>query len=119
MIKLPFPIPISIWIGLLFLNTLALVCLYLVPLTILFSLGDYNSFNAIHSLVIISFVSIISGYVPSPGGTGGQEYIFTLLFGAYLTNPLLSSLMILWRFITYYFPMIIGALLFNFNRKKI
>lgn len=107
------------FIKMLFLNTLALVCLYLVPLTILFSLGDYNSFNGIQSLVIVTFVSIISAYIPLPGGTGGQEYLFTLLFGLYVTNPLLGSLMILWRFITYYLPMVIGAFVFNFSRKKI
>ena len=105
------------FIKLLSLNILALICLYLVPLTILFSLGD-NSFGTIESLVIVTFVSIISCYIPSPGGTGGQEYVFTLLFGTYLTNPLLGSLMILWRFITYYLPMIVGAIVFNFNRRK-
>lgn len=106
------------FLKLVLLNSLALFCLYIVPLLVLFSLRDYTSFNGLEAIVIISFVSLISGYIPLPGGTGGQEYLFLLFFGAYLTNPLLGSLMILWRFLTYYFPMIVGAITFNVHRNK-
>lgn len=106
------------FLKLIFINSMALICFYLVPLTLAFSLGIYNSFDAITSIIIISFTSIISAFVPLPGGTVGQEFIFTTLFGTYIVNPLLSTLMILWRFITYYLPLIIGAIIFNIKQKE-
>ena len=101
------------------INCIALFCLYIVPLTILFSFGDYNSFDGMTAIILVSFVSIISSYIPLPGGMGGQEYLFVLLFGLYVNQPLLSSLMLLWRFITYYLPMIIGAIIFHIKQKEI
>lgn len=101
------------------INCIALFCLYIVPLTILFSFGDYSSFDGMTAIILVAFVSIISSYIPLPGGMGGQEYLFILLFGLYVNQPLLSSLMLLWRFITYYLPMIIGAIIFNIKQKEI
>ena len=103
---------------LIFINSFALICLYLVPLTLLFSLGNYNLFDAITSIVLVTFVSIISAFVPLPGGTVAQEFVFISLFSAYLKDPLLSTLMILWRFITYYFPLIIGGIMVNIKQKE-
>jgi len=106
------------FIKLVFINAIAIVCLYLVPLTTLFSLGEYKAFDGIISIVLVSFVSIICCFVPLPGGAIGQEYLFALFFGIYIKNPLLSSLMILWRLITYYLPMIVGAIIFNLNKRN-
>lgn len=100
------------------INMMGLTAIYIVPLTILFSLGNYTAFSGLTALVLTIFVSLISSFVPLPGGTGGQEYLFVLLFGIYITNPLLNSVMILWRFITYYVPMIIGGILFNLRKRE-
>lgn len=105
------------FIKLILINCLALLCLYVVPLTILFSFDNYVSFDGMIAIVLVSFISIISSYVPLPGGIGGQEYLFILMFGIYVNQPLLSSLMIMWRFITYYLPMIVGAVIFNVKNK--
>lgn len=105
------------FIKLIFLNIVALFSLYLVPLLILFSLGNVTAFNGIEAIVLTSFVSIISCYIPLPGGALGQEYLFVLFFSKYVTIPLLTSLMLLWRFITYYVPMVIGAVIFNVSKK--
>ena len=107
------------FVKLIIINCIALFCLYIVPLTILFSLGDYSSFDGMTAIILVAFISIISSYIPLPGGMGGQEYLFILLFDLYIDKPLLSSLMLLWRFITYYLPMIIGAVIFNIKQKEI
>ena len=107
------------FIKLILINCIALLCLYIVPLTILFSFNNYISFDGIIAITLVSFISIISSYVPLPGGIGGQEYLFILMFGLYVNQPLLSSLMIMWRFITYYLPMIVGAVIFNIKNKEI
>ncbi|MEG2321961.1 MAG: flippase-like domain-containing protein [Bacilli bacterium] len=103
---------------LIIVNIIGLITLYIIPLVILFSLGDYTSFNGITSIVLVTFIALISSFIPLPGGTGGCEYLFMVLFGYYLKNPLLSSVMLLWRFITYYLPMIVGAILFNIKKEK-
>jgi len=107
----------SKFIKLIFINTVALFSLYLVPLLILFSLGNASSFNGIEAIVLTSFISIISCYVPLPGGSLGQEYLFALFFSKYIANPILTSVMLLWRLITYYVPMVVGAVIFNINKK--
>lgn len=103
------------FIRLVLMNAMALVCLYLVPLTLMFSLG--YTFDPFVSIVLVTFTSIISCFMPLPGGTVAQEYVFIALFSTYITNPLVSTLMILWRFITYYFPLIVGAIVLNVKQK--
>lgn len=105
------------FIKLIGLNMIGLITLYIVPLTVLFSLGDFTSFNGINAIVMANFVALIGSYIPLPGGSGGQEYAFLLLFGLFISNPLLSSLMLIWRFLTYYLPLIIGAVTFNFYKE--
>ena len=106
------------FLKLIMLNVLALTSLNLIPLTILFSFNNFNAYNIMTSIVLTSFVSIIGSFVPLPGGSGGQEYSFILLYSRYITDPLLSSVMLLWRFMSYYFPMIIGAIIFNLKGER-
>ena len=105
------------FIKLILMNAIALVCLYLVPLTLMFSLGYTNLFDPFISIVLVTYVSIISCFMPLPGGTVAQEFVFIALFSAYISNPLVSTLMILWRFITYYLPLIVGAIVLNIKQK--
>lgn len=106
------------FIKLVVINMFGLLSLYIVPLTILFSLDNYTAYTGLTAIVLTIFVSLISSFAPLPGGTGGQEYLFILLFGSYIGNPTLNSIMLLWRFITYYIPMIIGGILFNLRKKE-
>lgn len=106
------------FIKLIILNILAYLSIYLVPLTILFSFHNYMAYDGIVSIVLTCFTGMIGSYVPLPGGSGGQEFAFSMLFSKYITNPLLGSTMLLWRFLTYYLPMLIGAIIFNINGGK-
>ncbi len=101
---------------LIFLNSLALICLYLVPLTLMYSL-KINNFDGIISIVISSYTSVINSFIPLPGATLGTEYVFLTLFSTYINSSVVKTLMILWRFVTYYLPLIIGAILFNLKSK--
>lgn len=88
---------------------LELLCLYSVPYFVIMSMGitDVNYFNI---LAATAFVNLIATSVPLPGGSGGAEGAFILFFGHFVGkgNPAMSA-MILWRFITFYFPTIIAA----------
>lgn len=97
------------------LQIISLIIYYLVPLALLYSIGDFKSFNVFISIVATSYVMIIGAFVPLPGGTGGLEYSFIAFFGNFISGSTLPTLMILWRFCTYYFGMILGGILFNFK----
>ena len=97
-------------------NFIALTLLYIVPLPVAYSLGDYTSLNVITTLVASAYVMLIGVFVPIPGGSGGVEYAFVSFFGFYLTGSHLMALLLIWRFITYYFSILIGGLVLIFNK---
>ncbi len=101
------------------LQLISLITYYLVPLAILYSMGDYNSFDALISIVTTSYVMIIGAFVPLPGGTGGLEYSFLTFFGNFISGSKLTTLMLMWRFCTYYFGVLAGAFVLNLNRRNL
>jgi hypothetical protein len=105
------------FIGMILCNFFGLICLYLIPLTILYSTGDFKSFNGLQCLVASAYVMLIGSFVPIPGGTGGLEYGFIQFYGYFIKGSVLTAIMITWRFITYYIPMIIGAIAVNIKKR--
>ena len=101
------------------LNMVSLICLYLVPIFIVYGMGDYQSLNIADTLVSSAYVYLIGAFVPIPGASGGIEYGFTQFFGNFLSTSKVSAVLIVWRSITYYLGMIIGAILFNIRKKEI
>lgn len=92
---------------------LALACQYLIPVILLYSTGDYTSFNGFQSIVACSYVMLIGSFVPIPGGTGGLEYGFMAFYGNFISGTTINVILILWRFVTYYLGLIIGAIAVN------
>lgn len=99
-------------------NFLALCCLYLIPLFIIYSMGNFDAFNPGVGIVTSAYIMIIGSFVPIPGATGGLEYGFVQFYGNFVGGSTLSAMMLVWRFITYYFGMIVGAIALNFKRVK-
>lgn len=82
---------------------------YLIPYFIMLALGYYNVNVFMVTSLHIMIVMIISLF-PIPGGSGGAEFSFESLFQSYISsNSKLVLAMILWRLLTYYFGMIVGA----------
>lgn len=99
-------------------NFLAFILLSLIPYFIIKSTDPYSSINLVHSIVGTIYVYLISAFVPIPGGSGGIEFSFTRFFSPIVIhNSVISASLILWRFLTYYVPMIVGAIVLNFFRK--
>ena len=99
-------------------NFIALCSLYLIPVFILFSMGVFNAFNPGVGIVTSAYIMIIGSFVPIPGGSGGLEYGFMQFYGNFVSGSTLSAMMLIWRFITYYFGMIVGAIALNVKRVK-
>jgi hypothetical protein len=62
--------------------------------------------------------SIASAYIPTPGGVGGQEIIFSLFFSTIIEERYLLAVMLIWRFISFYLGLIIGAVFTSFSSIK-
>lgn len=99
-------------------NLLAFPFLYSIPLILLYSTGDFASLNFVTSIVACSYVMIIGAFVPIPGGTGGLEYAFVKFYGNYISGYVISTLVIMWRFVTYYLGMILGAIALSTNKRR-
>ena len=98
---------------------LGLICLYVVPLWILYSMGDFTSFDMLQAIIASAYVMLIGSFVPLPGGTGGVEYGFINFFGVFIVNNAkLRALMLLWRFITFYMGIIIGGIALNIKERE-
>lgn len=97
-------------------NLVSLIILYIIPMFIFFSIKVYDV-NVIESIVCSSYTYFVGSFVPIPGGTGGLEYAFIEFFRVFSSSALISTCMILWRFVTYYLSMILGSLSLVFVKK--
>ena len=101
-----------------FINLMALCSLYIIPLVVAFSMGNYDSFNGFIAIIASAYVMLIGSFVPIPGGTGGLEYGFIQFYGNFLSGSTLNAAMLIWRFVTYYFGIIVGACALYMKGKK-
>ena len=90
---------------------------YLTPLAIIYALGLQSSITWYAVLAASSYVFITGCYVPIPGATGGMEFGFSGMFSNFIVGYQLNALLVLWRFATYYIPVITGGIVFNFREK--
>lgn len=107
----------KLFIKLIFVHFIGLISSYLIPLTLAYSMG-ISSYTGIEAIVLSSYVMLIGAFVPIPGGTGGLEYGFMTFYGSFIKGSKLNAIMLLWRFITYYFAMILGAILLGIRKKE-
>lgn len=107
----------KLFIKLIFVHFIGLISSYLIPLTLAYAMG-ISSYTGIEAIVLSSYVMLIGAFVPIPGGTGGLEYGFMTFYGSFIKGSKLNSIMLLWRFITYYFAMILGAILLGIRKKE-
>ncbi len=101
-----------------FYNLMALCSLYLIPLVLLYGMGNFNVITSYEAIITSAYVMLIGSFVPIPGGSGGLEYGFIAFYGNYIKGTTLKSIMLLWRFITYYLGMILGAIVLNIKKKE-
>ncbi|WP_314060341.1 lysylphosphatidylglycerol synthase transmembrane domain-containing protein [uncultured Vagococcus sp.] len=90
------------------LTFVQLICYYIVPYFILLSLG-VSQVDVLQIVIFHAFIILIISLFPVPGGTGGAEYSFTLLFGSFIavTSKLVVAI-VLWRIVTHYIGILLG-----------
>lgn len=80
--------------------------------------ADHPEFNLFISLALISFVTVISGVIPTPGGVGSFEISYMIFFSPYVGKVDAASSLLLYRFATFILPFIIGGAYTFISRKK-
>lgn len=103
-------------LNLILLNILNLCVLYSMPYAI--AKGMHLNISLFDAITATSYVMIIGSFVPIPGGTGGIEYGFIFFFNYLIKGNIVKALMLVWRFISYYLAMILGAIVLSVYRKR-
>lgn len=91
------------------LSLVQLTVFFLIPYFIMLAFG-IAGFSPAMVLSAQAFVVMISSFVPLPGAAGGAEFSFHTFFEPLFPAGLSVNLaMLLWRLITFYLPIIVGA----------
>lgn len=72
---------------------------------------NINSISVLNLFIIATFVKMISLLIVTPGNSGAAEYCFIYLLTGLLANEDIMAYMLIWRFVTYYIPLISGGIL--------
>ena len=99
------------------MNIASLLCLYITPLFILYSMTNQYHLTVVNTLTASAYVYIMGAFIPIPGASGGIEYGFTQFFGNFIGLDRITAVLLVWRFITYYLGVILGAIVFNIDKK--
>lgn len=95
------------------LHLLRLLVYYMIPLLCFMAIGIEIDFTvAIDCIALASFVSMMNAFIPIPGASGGTEVTYVLMFATIFGTINAKSTMLIWRFVTYYLVLMIGALAF-------
>ncbi len=99
-------------------NALYLVLLYVMPYFVILALTkDPITITPLEAICSSAYVLIMGSFVPIPGASGGIEYGYLRFFGNFIKGALVKASLLIWRTISYYIPMILGAVLFNTRIK--
>ena len=74
------------------------------------------SYTQVSTMALCQYIS--AAYVPTPGSSGAQEGIFGLYFGKMMQGGSLLAVMMIWRFMSYYLGLLLGAAVNLINRRR-
>lgn len=116
-------IPFTILITLLY--TLSMAVNFAVPCFVGKALGanyEITWFTVWDSIFFSNFHQMITGLIPIPGSAGVSEYFFNQLFESYYGmvngNSITSTAQIIWRFLTFTLPLLVGGIVAAFYRAS-
>lgn len=100
-------------------NFIYLTLNYAMPYFVIASLlGFDNPVTPVGAICSSAYILIIGSFVPIPGASGGIEYGYLRFFGSFIKGGILKASLLIWRFISYYFLMIVGAIIFNLKGSE-
>ncbi len=101
---------------------------YSIPFFALRSAGVHVSYSEIpYIMALTAFTLTIATWVPTPGGAGGVEVAFALLYSPYIMSygydgdtakSISIAIMLIWRFLTYYLLIGYGFVLYLLFERR-
>lgn len=85
-----------------------LTCYFLVPYCLYRGFGLTNV-SIVDIIAATAFVLMVTSFIPLPGGSGGAEGGFYIIFGMFFIGKYIVPAILVWRIITYYMWMVIGG----------
>ena len=93
-------------------DVIKLTLMYSTPFFAFKALGIGVHMNQfVEFIALASIINLINAFLPIPGASGGSEGCFMILFG-FLGRANASSAMLVWRFASFYYGMILGFITF-------
>ena len=94
-----------------------LLVMYAIPFVCLQFTGNHElTFWKAELLTGVS--NLLSGVLPNISGMGSAEVSFLFVYFAFMKNSMVSSILILYRFVTYFFPFFISIFVLRTLRKQ-
>lgn len=69
-------------------------------------------------LALASFVAMVNAFLPMPGSSGGTEATFVLMFSTILGKVDATSVMVLWRVMTFYLTLLFGGIIYAYANSR-
>lgn len=111
------------WFKFVVINTLRQSCWYFIPVIAIFAMGGTLGDVTIgEALTVTALMQLLMGVIPTSGGVGSLEVVFSLLFAAVFGKITAGSCMIIYRLATYYIPFIVSIiimLVLEFDLRKV
>lgn len=106
------------FIKIILIQIIACIIWFAIPFFVFKALNINFTTNLITIILISTYIFVVGSFIPLPGGSGGMEYAFINIFNQYVLPLQLSPALILWRFINYYLPTILGGIYFSLKKRK-
>ena len=71
---------------------------------------DIKSISIINLFILVTYARMMCLLIVTPGNSGGAEYCFIYMFTGLLCEEDIMAYMLIWRFVTYYIPLIVGGI---------
>jgi glycosyltransferase 2 family protein len=98
------------------LTTIQWVCRYSIISLLLLGLGIAPRPILFMALQVIVFALL--AFIPTPGGVGGAEVLFSVIYRSFLPPEIIGIVTAGWRFFTFYFLLILASALFLLFRVR-
>lgn len=99
------------------LTAMQITCMFVVPYCIYRSF-QFHGAKVFDMIASQAFVSVISAFMPLPGGSGAAEGGFLIFFGFFFTDQTIKPAVLLWRIITYFFTILISFPFSRISKKQ-
>jgi len=102
-------------------KVISFLAYFIIPFFIFKALGINVGAEKIGFIIwMTAFAFVIMSFMPTPGASGGAEWAFNEAFIglAGMTQSIALSAILLWRFLTYYLLMLLGAISAIFVKKR-